>query len=327
MGIDPEHGHQSAQRAADLARRVTEVLQKAVVGHENTLQALLVAVLARGHVLLEGVPGTAKTLLVKALAIALGVEFKRVQMTPDLMPSDILGTNVYDTHSQTFRLRRGPVFTTILLADEINRAPAKTQSALLEAMQERQVTVDGERHELPANFTVFATQNPVEYEGTYPLPEAQLDRFLFKLLMPYPSVQAEDEMLARVNAGFDPDRLAQAGVHAVTSAEELGAVRASLQHLSAQPPVVHYIGEIIRATRTHPSVVLGCSPRAAVMLLQASKVLAALRGRAFVTPDDVKAVAAPALRHRLILRPEADIEGVTADQVIAGVLATVEVPR
>jgi MoxR-like ATPase len=327
MGIDLQHGQESAQRAADLARRVTEVLQKAVVGHESTLQALLVAVLARGHVLLEGVPGTAKTLLVKALAVALGMDFKRVQMTPDLMPSDIVGTNVYEAQSQTFRLRRGPVFTTILLADEVNRAPAKTQSALLEAMQERQVTVDGERHELPANFTVFATQNPVEYEGTYPLPEAQLDRFLFKLLMPYPAAQAEDEMLARVNAGFDADRLAQAGVQPVTTAEELGAVRASLQALGAEPPVLHYIGEVIRATRTNPNVVLGCSPRAAVMLLQASKVLAGLRGRAFVTPDDVKAVAAPTLRHRLILRPEADIEGMTADQVITGVLATVEVPR
>ena len=327
MGIDLGHGEEAARRAADLAQRVTEVLQKAVVGHEHTLQALLVAVLARGHVLLEGVPGTAKTLLVKALAIALGMEFKRIQLTPDLMPSDILGTNVYDAQTQTFRLRRGPVFTAILLADEINRAPAKTQSALLEAMQERQVTVDGERHELPPDFTVFATQNPVEYEGTYPLPEAQLDRFLFKLVMPYPSAQAEDEMLARVNAGFDADHLEKAGVRAVTDAQELGAVRASLQGLTAQPAVLHYIGEIVRATRTHPSVALGCSPRAAVMLLQASKVLAGLRGRAFVTPDDVKAMAMPALRHRLILRPEADIEGVTADQVIAGVLATVEVPR
>lgn len=327
MGIDLEQGQQSAQRASELARRVTEVLQRAVVGHENTLQALLVAVLARGHVLLEGVPGTAKTLLVKALAIALGMDFKRVQMTPDLMPSDIVGTNVYDAQGQAFRLRRGPVFTTILLADEINRAPAKTQSALLEAMQERQVTVDGERHELCADFTVFATQNPVEYEGTYPLPEAQLDRFLFKLLMPYPSPEAEDQMLSRVNAGFDSDHLAEAGVQPVTSAEELGAVRASLQGLGAEPAVLHYIGEVIRATRTNPNVVLGCSPRAAVMLLQASKVLAGLRGRAFVTPDDVKAVAAPTLRHRLILRPEADIEGMTADQVIAGVLATVQVPR
>lgn len=321
------HDPFAASRAVDLTGRITATLRKAIVGHETTMQQLLVAVLARGHVLLEGVPGTAKTLLVKALSIALGMEFKRVQMTPDLMPSDILGTNVFDVSSQSFHLRQGPIFTTVLLADEINRAPAKTQSALLEGMQERQVTIDGERHVLSENFTVFATQNPIEYEGTYPLPEAQLDRFLFKLLVPYPEASAEDELLGRYHAGFDADRLAEAGVAAVTDGAELSEVRREIQGLGAEPDLLHYIGEIVRATRDNPNLVLGCSPRAAVMLLQASKVLAGLRGRSFVTPDDVKAVALPALRHRLILRPEADIEGLSPDDVIQGVLATVEVPR
>ena len=314
-------------RAGDLAGRISGALARAVVGHEATIQQLLVAVIARGHVLLEGVPGTAKTLLVKALALALGMEFKRVQMTPDLMPSDILGTNVFDLTSNAFHLRRGPIFTTVLLADEINRAPAKTQSALLEGMQERQVTIDGERHELPQSFTVFATQNPVEYEGTYPLPEAQLDRFLFNLLLPYPDPAAEDELLQRVQDGFDADHLREAGVAPVTDADELAAVRREVQGIMTQPPVLHYIGEIVRATRINPNLVLGCSPRAAVMLLQASKALAALRNRAFVTPDDVKALALPALRHRLILRPEADIEGITPDEIIQAALATVDVPR
>ena len=317
----------AATRAGDLARRISDTLGKAIVGHETTIQQLLVAVLARGHVLLEGVPGTAKTLMVKALAITLGMEFKRVQMTPDLMPSDILGTNVFDLTSNEFHLRPGPIFTTILLADEINRAPAKTQSALLEGMQERQVTIDGERHVLSENFTVFATQNPIEYEGTYPLPEAQLDRFMFKLLVPYPESAAEDELLRRYHEGFDADRLEEAGVGPVTNDEELAEVRREIQSAGAEPAVLHYVGEIVRATRGNPSLVLGCSPRAAVMLLQASKVLAGLRGRGFVTPDDVKAIATPTLRHRMILRPEADIEGLSPDDVIEGVLATVPVPR
>jgi len=315
------------ERASDLAGRMSEMLGKAIVGHEATIQQLLVAVLARGHVLLEGVPGTAKTLLAKTLAMSMGMEFKRVQMTPDLMPSDIVGTNVFDLASNAFHLRRGPIFTTLLLADEINRAPAKTQAGLLEGMQERQVTIDGERHPLPEGFTVFATQNPIEYEGTYPLPEAQLDRFMFKLLIPYPSADAEDELLARYDAGFDADRLQEAGVQTVTTEDELGQLRRDIQQVNAEPGVLHYIGEIVRATRTNPSLVLGCSPRAAVMLLKASKVLAGLRGRRFVTPDDVKALALPCLRHRVILRPEADIEGLTADDVIQGVLATVQVPR
>lgn len=314
-------------RASDLVQRVNQSLSRAIVGQETPVQQLLVALLARGHVLLEGVPGTAKTLMVKALAVTLGMEFKRVQMTPDLMPSDILGTNVFDPGSRQFSLRKGPIFTTVLLADEINRAPAKTQSALLEGMQERQVTIDGERYPLPDNFTVFATQNPIEYEGTYPLPEAQLDRFLFKVIVPYPTPAAEDELLARYNSGFDADRLAEAGVVPVTEGEELMQVRREVQSLRAEADVLHYIGEIVRTTRSSPNLILGCSPRASVMLLQAAKCLSALRGREFVTPDDVKDIAIPALRHRIILRPEADIEGLSPDDVIAGVLSAVEVPR
>ena len=314
-------------RAIDLANRVSESLSRAIVGHEATIQQLLVAVLARGHVLLEGVPGTAKTLLVKALALTLGMEFKRVQMTPDLMPSDITGNQVFDLAGNQFHFHPGPIFTTVLLADEINRAPAKTQSALIEGMQERQVTIDGTPHALPENFTVFATQNPIEYEGTYPLPEAQLDRFMLKLLVPYPVPEAEDELLGRYNRGFDSDRLAEAGVAAVTDDAEIAQVRREIQSVNAEPGVLHYIGEIVRNTRENPNLILGCSPRAAIMLLKASKVLAGLRGRGFVTPDDVKAIALPALRHRLILRPEADIEGLSPDAILEGVLAGVEVPR
>jgi len=248
-------------------------------------------------------------------------------MTPDLMPSDITGTQVFDLAGNRFHFRRGPIFTTVLLADEINRAPAKTQSALLEGMQERQVTVDGQRHELPEDFTVFATQNPIEYEGTYALPEAQLDRFMLKLLVPYPAPEAEDELLQRYNQGFDADRLAEAGVTPVTDDAEIAQVRREIQSVNAEPGLLHYVGEIVRSTRENPNLILGCSPRAAVMLLKASKVLAGLRGRTFVTPDDVKAIALPALRHRLILRPEADIEGLSPDAVLQGVLAGVEVPR
>jgi len=311
----------------DLARRVGETLSRAVVGHDDIIRDLLVAVLARGHVLLEGVPGTAKTLLVKALSIALGLDFRRVQMTPDLMPSDIVGTNVFDLQAHCFELRKGPIFTSVLLADEINRSPAKTQSALLEGMQERQATVDGVRYPLPADFTVFATQNPVEFEGTYPLPEAQLDRFLFKLIVPYPTAEAEDELLLRYHQGFDADDLQAAGVTQVTSSEEISQARAQARQLAIEPPVLSYIGQIVRATRTDPNLLLGCSPRAAVMLLLASKATAAVRGRAYVTPDDVKAMVAPTLRHRVILRPEADIQGLSADDALGGALSTVQVPR
>jgi MoxR-like ATPase len=310
-----------------LAAQVREQLAKAIVGQDAVVEQLLVAVLARGHVLVEGVPGTAKTLMVKALALCLGRDFKRVQMTPDLMPSDILGTSVFDLQTSSFNLRRGPIFTTFLLADEINRAPAKTQSALLEGMQERQVTIDGVSHPLDPDFTVFATQNPIEYEGTYPLPEAQLDRFLLKVLVEYPAEAEEVDILRRRHGGFRDDELPAAGIAQVALADQLAACRQAVLGITVTDEMLAYIAAITRLTRDNPHLVLGCSPRASAMLLEAAKVLAALRGRDFLTPDDVKDIAPATLRHRLILRPEADIEGLSADDVIASVLAAVPVPR
>jgi MoxR-like ATPase len=315
------------QMAEQLATQVREQLAKAIVGQDDVIEQLLVAVLARGHVLVEGVPGTAKTLMVKALALCLGRDFKRVQMTPDLMPSDILGTSVFDLQTSSFNLRRGPIFTTFLLADEINRAPAKTQSALLEGMQERQVTIDGVSHPLDGDFTVFATQNPIEYEGTYPLPEAQLDRFLLKVLVDYPEQTDEVDILRRRHQGFRDDDLAAAGIGVVPLADQLTTCRQAVMRITVTDEMLAYIAAITRLTRDNPHLVLGCSPRASAMLLEAAKVLAALRGRDFLTPDDVKDIAPATLRHRLILRPEADIEGLSADDVIASVLAAVEVPR
>ena len=317
----------SATPAQNLANRIQAMVGRAIVGQERLLQETLVAVLAGGHVLLEGVPGTAKTLLVKSLAIALDEEYRRVQMTPDLMPSDILGTYVYDLNTQDFHLRKGPIFTTFLLADEINRAPAKTQSALLEGMQERQVTIDGVTHPLPTTFTVFATQNPIEYEGTYPLPEAQLDRFLVKLIVDYPARAEEEALIQRYHDGFDAQDLTAAGLQAAVTAEELAAARQSILQLTVSPEIISYIAQIIANTRGNPNLVLGCSPRASVMLLQAAKVLAALRGKDYLGPDEIKAIAPAVLRHRIILRPEADIEGLTTDDVIQSVLAAIPVPR
>ncbi len=316
-----------ANPAAELAELIQETVGRAIVGQQRVIQEMLVATLAGGHVLVEGVPGVAKTLMVKALAACLGRSFRRVQMTPDLMPSDIIGTYVFDAESADFTLHRGPVFTDILLADEINRAPAKTQSALLEAMQERQVTIDGNRHPLDEDFTVFATQNPIEYEGTYPLPEAQLDRFMLKIVVDYPSKTEEDGLLARYHAGFDPMQLEEAGVTAVATAEKIAAARAQTKSVQATDEVISYVSAITRATREDPSVLLGCSPRASVMLLLAGKVLAALRGREYLIPDDIKDMAQPALGHRMILRPEADVEGLTAGDVIRQVLDVLPVPR
>lgn len=315
------------QQTRNLAAQVREMVARVIVGQDQVVEELLVAVLARGHVLLEGVPGTAKTLLVKVLAATLGRQFKRIQLTPDLMPSDIVGTSVFDLNTSSFNLRRGPIFTTFLLADEINRAPAKTQSALLEGMQERQVTIDGLSHLLDADFTVFATQNPVEYEGTYPLPEAQLDRFLLKVIVDYPSLTEEVSILRRRHQGLRDDDWAAAGIAVVPAAADLTACRAAALTITTSDDLLAYIAAIIRQTRSNSNLVLGCSPRASVMLLDAAKVLAALRGRDFVTPDDVKDIAPSTLRHRLILRPEAEIEGLTADDVINNVLAAVPVPR
>nr|WP_205379547.1 MoxR family ATPase [Streptomyces sp. SID7805] len=316
---------------ADSARASLEALRteisKAVVGQDPAVTGLVVALLCRGHVLLEGVPGVAKTLLVRALSAALELDTKRVQFTPDLMPSDVTGSLVYDARSAEFSFQPGPVFTNLLLADEINRTPPKTQASLLEAMEERQVTVDGTPRPLPDPFLVAATQNPVEYEGTYPLPEAQLDRFLLKLTVPLPDRQDEIDILTRHADGFSPRDLDAAGLRPVASAADLDAARAAVAKTTVSPEVTSYIVDICRATRESPSLSLGVSPRGATALLSTSRAWAWLTGRDYVTPDDVKALALPTLRHRVQLRPEAEMEGVSADSVINAVLAHLPVPR
>ncbi|WP_461187185.1 AAA family ATPase [Arthrobacter sp. Z4-13] len=306
---------------------VRQEVAKAVVGQDATVTGLLIALLSQGHVLLEGVPGVAKTLLVRALSAALSLDTKRVQFTPDLMPGDVTGSLVYDSHSSEFSFREGPVFTNILLADEINRTPPKTQASLLEAMEERQVSVDGVSRPLPSPFLVAATQNPVEYEGTYPLPEAQLDRFLLKLTMPLPERRDEMEVIRRHAAGFDPRDLAAAGVRAVAGAADLERARQAVATIAVEPGIIGYIVDLVRATRSTPSFHLGVSPRGATALLNTSRSWAWLSGRGFVTPDDVKALALPCLRHRVALQPEAQMDGVRVDDVLASILASVPVPR
>ena len=302
-------------------------LAKVVVGQDAVVEQVLVALLAEGHALVEGVPGTGKTLLVKTLARIVGADFGRIQFTPDLMPSDITGTNVFNTATASFSLRRGPVFTDILLADEINRTPPKTQAALLEAMEERQVTIDGEQHRLSPLFSVFATENPIEYEGTYPLPEAQLDRFLLKVLIDYPTVEEEARVVSNWDSGFSARRLEQVDVRPLPEPEAVMRCRAEVRNARMEPGVQKYLVELVRRTREHPSVAYGASPRASVALLLCSKALAAMGGRDFATPDDVKAVALPTLRHRISLRAEAELDGATPDAVINDILNTVEVPR
>ncbi|MEU2395359.1 MoxR family ATPase [Streptomyces sp. NPDC007369] len=315
----------------DSARSALEAIRteigKAVVGQDSAVTGLVVALLCRGHVLLEGVPGVAKTLLVRALAASLDLDTKRVQFTPDLMPSDVTGSLVYDTRTAAFSFQNGPVFTNLLLADEINRTPPKTQSALLEAMEERQVTVDGTPRPLPEPFLVAATMNPVEYEGTYPLPEAQLDRFLLKLNVPLPSREDEIGVLTRHAAGFNPRDLQAAGIRPVAGAAQLEAARDAVAAVAVTPEIAGYVVDICRATRESPSLTLGVSPRGATALLATSRAWAWLTGRDYVTPDDVKALALPTLRHRVQLRPEAEMEGVTADAVITAILSHVPVPR
>ncbi|GGP68575.1 AAA family ATPase [Streptomyces melanogenes] len=315
----------------DTARASLEALRteiaKAVVGQDSAVTGLVVALLCRGHVLLEGVPGVAKTLLVRSLAASLELDTKRVQFTPDLMPSDVTGSLIYDARTAEFSFQAGPVFTNLLLADEINRTPPKTQSSLLEAMEERQVTVDGTPRPLPEPFLVAATQNPVEYEGTYPLPEAQLDRFLLKLTVPLPSRADEINVLARHAEGFNPRDLQAAGVRPVAGAADLEAARAAVAKTAVSAEITGYVVDICRATRESPSLSLGVSPRGATALLSTARAWAWLTGRDYVIPDDVKALALPTLRHRIQLRPEAEMEGVTADSVITSVLAHVPVPR
>jgi MoxR-like ATPase len=315
----------------DSARSALEALRleisKAVVGQDAAVTGLVVALLCRGHVLLEGVPGVAKTLLVRTLAATLQLGTKRLQFTPDLMPSDVTGSLIYDARTAEFSFQPGPVFTNLLLADEINRTPPKTQASLLEAMEERQVSVDGTPRTLPDPFLVAATQNPIEYEGTYPLPEAQLDRFLLKLNLPLPSREDEINVLTRHAEGFDPRDLTTADVRSVAGHAELEAARNAVAETSVAPEVTGYVVDICRATRDSPSFMLGVSPRGATALLASARAWAWLTGRDYVIPDDVKSFALPTLRHRVQLRPEAEMEGVTADSVINSILAHVPVPR
>lgn len=308
-----------------LARRE---VAKVIIGQEDVVDKALIAIFTGQHALIEGVPGVAKTMLVRTLGHVLGCEFARIQFTPDLMPTDITGTNVFNLQRNEFTLIKGPVFTSFLLADEINRAPAKTQSALLQAMQERTVTIDRETHALSANFTVFATQNPIEYEGTYPLPEAQKDRFMMKISMSYPSREEEMKLAQRMAGQNSPEAtLANGSVQAVITAGDLQSLRDQLENITLRAELMSYLVEIVRATRKHESVLVGAGPRATQSLLLASRANAAVAGRDFVTPDDIKSLAVPVLEHRLILRPEFEIEGLSVGDVIQKILQEIAVPR
>ncbi len=313
--------------AQSLFDKIKAESQKVIVGQEELFELVVVSFLSGGHVLLEGVPGTAKTLIAKTLALIVSGEFTRVQFTPDLMPSDILGTSVYDLATNQFNLKRGPIFTNVLLADEINRAPAKTQAALLECMEERQVTIDGIRHELGQPFMVLATQNPVEYEGTYPLPEAQLDRFFFKLLVDYPGREMERQILLNYHNGFDAHVLEEVGVEAMIDSELLQQCRAEIQRVTVEEAIFNYVIDLAEASRQSSDLILGGSPRASIMLFSAGKTYAAMQGRDYLIPDDVKFLAPHVYRHRIILKPEAEIEGLTPDHVIERLLSSIEVPR
>lgn len=310
-----------------LAQSIRQEVAKAIAGQHQVIEQALVAILANGHVLLEGVPGVAKTLLVRTLAHTMGLNYGRIQFTPDLMPSDVLGTNIFDQRTNDFVLRKGPVFVNVLLADEINRTPPKTQAALLEAMEERRVTIDGEPYPLPPPFIVFATQNPIDFEGTYPLPEAQQDRFLLKVLVDYPEQEAELSVLRRHHAGFRPQSLEEIGINPVVTYEELSEMQQAVVRTTVEDRIFEYIYAIVQATRKAADVAVGASPRAGIALLNCSKAIAALRGRDFVIPDDVKELALPVLRHRVIIRPEAEVEGLTVDRVLSTVIESQIVPR
>jgi len=315
-----------AENVARVAVHIRGELSKVLVGQNEVAAQMLAVLLAGGHGLIEGVPGLAKTLAVKALARIGRLEFQRVQCTADLMPADVIGANIYNLSTGAFTLHRGPIFTDLLLVDEINRTPPRTQAALLECMEERQTTIDGTRHELSGFFSVFATQNPIEFEGTYPLPEAQLDRFLIKIRIGYPNAEEETGILERYQAGFDARELDRVGLVPLETGW-LEAARKEVAAVRVEPQLFRYLTSIVRRTRDWPALNLGASPRAAVSLLFVAKAMAALEGRDFLVPDDVKAAAPPVLRHRLLLKPEADLEGITTDQVVAEVLAAVEVPK
>ncbi len=314
-------------RVHDIFSNLKREIKKVIVGQDQVIDLILGALLIRGHVLLEGVPGTAKTLTIKTLAHCIGVTFRRIQMTPDLMPSDIIGTNIYDMQTSTFKIQQGPIFTDFALADEVNRAPAKTQSAMLECMEERQVTIEGNRFKLSSIFTVLATQNPLEYEGTYPLPEAQLDRFIFKILVPYPGAEEENAILERFEEGFRSDELSRVGLQKVTTSEEISLCQNAIRQVKTKASIIEYIANVVRATRSWKDLLVGGGPRASIGLLLASKAVALMDGRDFVTPDDVKMMVYPVLRHRIILKPEAEIEGITPDESLDAVLTQVKVPR
>jgi len=309
-----------------LAQHIRGELSKVIVGQDQLKTDCLIVLLCQGHALLEGVPGLAKTLAVKTLSRLLRLDYQRVQCTSDLMPADIVGTNVVNMATGTFQFHKGPVFTSLLLVDEINRMPPRTQAALLECMEERQVTVDGTRHDLTSTFTVFATQNPIEFEGTYPLPEAQLDRFLVKVKVPYPDASQEAKLLANVHGGFDPRNLDSVALAAVDP-QLLLAARAEVRTVNVQEALFGYIVQLIRKTREWPAVSLGASPRAAVSLMLFAKAIAAIDDRDYLIPDDVKQAVLPVLRHRIAVKPEADLEGITPDQILQDVIRSVEVPR
>lgn len=325
--IYPTEDHKRPEDFAKLYQAMTGELRKIIKGQEDVIQYVVIALLNGGHILLEGLPGLGKTLIANALSRIIEADFKRIQFTPDLMPSDIVGTTVFSYEKNDFSVKKGPVFTNFLLADEINRSPAKTQAALLEVMQEKQVTIDGIKHSLEAPFIAIATQNPIELEGTYPLPEAQLDRFMFKVLIRYPSFEDEKEMLLMFKEGFNSENLEESPLQKVCTREEFVKYRDSLNVVNVDEKIVNYIMEIIDTTRKTPGIEVGASPRATIALLKAGRALAAIQGREFVVPDDIKDAAYPVLRHRIILESDAEIEGNTADDYIGNILATVKVPR
>ncbi|MEO0835953.1 MAG: MoxR family ATPase [Cyanobacteria bacterium J06642_3] len=307
----------------NLSQKIDEI----VIGQADLVKQLLVALLSGGHVIIEGVPGTGKTLLVKVLSKLIAADFRRVQLTPDILPSDILGTNIFDLNSREFILKKGPIFTEILLADEVNRTPPKTQSALLEAMEEQQITLDGETMLLPGLFWVIATQNSLEFEGTYPLPEAQLDRFLFKLMVEYPAKDAEKQMLVNAQKGFKAKKIDLDQIQAIATVSDILDLRKQVQGVQVESNIIDYLLDLVERTRQHPDLILGASPRCAVAWLNATKASACLAGRDYVIPDDAKDVALPLLRHRLLLKPEAQLDNVQIDEVIAAILKQISVPR